>query len=56
MTDKLIHIPNVDTQITSSVNYNYWLKHLNTQFNEPTNKNPLKVPKVVKPTNKETLL
>ena len=28
---------------------------LDTQLNEPTNKNSMKVPKVVKPTNKKTL-
>ena len=43
------YIPNDDTQITLSVDYNKLLKH------EPTNPNPVKVPKLVKPTNKETL-
>ena len=37
---------------TLPVDYNYWLKRLNTQLNESTNKNLIKVPKVVKPTNK----
>ena len=41
-------------KITSSANYNYWLKHLDTKFIEPTNKNSIKVPKLVKPTNKKT--
>ena len=33
-----------------------WLKRLDTQLNEPINQNSIKVPKVVKPTNKKTLL
>ena len=43
-------------KIPSFVDYNYWLKHLDTQLNESTNQNSLKVPKVVKPTNKKMLL
>ena len=31
---------------------NYWLKRLDTQLIEPTNQNLIKVPKVVKPLNK----
>ena len=42
-------------KITPSVDFNLWLKRLYTQLNEPTNKYTLKVPKVVKPTNKKTL-
>ena len=42
--------------MTPSVNYNQWLKRLDNQFNEPINQNAIKVPKVVKPTNKKTLL
>ena len=53
MVDKLmymlIHI------ITSSVVYSKWLKHLDTEPNK-TNKNSIKVHKVVKPTNIKTLL
>ena len=41
-------------KITPYVDYNYRLKRLNTQLNEPTNQNSN--PKVVKPTNKKTLL
>ena len=41
-------------EITPSVYYNYWLKRLNTYFNEPTNQNSQKVPKF--PTNKKTVL
>ena len=33
-----------------------WLKRLDTQLNEQTNQNLMKVPKVVKPTNKKTPL
>ena len=54
MADKLIYIPINVAQNPSSVNYNYWLKRLGTQFNESTDKNYLKVLKVVKPTNKKT--
>ena len=32
------------------------LKFLDTQLNEPTNQNSSKVAKVVKPTNKKTLI
>ena len=56
MADKLMYIPNVDIlYITTSVNYNYYLKRLETQLNEPTNQNSILVPKVVKPTNKKRL-
>ena len=56
MADKLMYIPNVDIlHITISVNYNFYLKRLDTQLNEPTNQNSILVPKVVKPTNKKRL-
>ena len=56
MVDKLMYIPNDDTQkITPSVDCNLWLKRLYTQLNKATNKNSIKVPKVVKPTHKKTL-
>ena len=42
-------------RITPSVDYNKWLKRMDTQLNEPTNKNSIKVPKVVKPINEKTL-
>ena len=32
-------------KITPSVDYNQWLKHLDTQLEEPTNQNSIKVPK-----------
>ncbi len=53
MADKLMYIPNDDTQIIPFLDYNYWLKHLDT---ESTNQNSLKVPNVVTPTNKKTIL
>ena len=51
VADKLIYIPNYDTQNTPSVDYNKWLKRLDT-----TNQNSIKVPKVVKLTYKKTLI
>ena len=41
---------------TPSVDYNYWLKRLDTHLSEPTNQNSVKVPKVAKPTKRKTLL
>ena len=49
MTDKFMYITNV----IPSVDYEYWLKRLDTKLNEPSNQNSIKVPKVV--TNKKTL-
>ena len=43
-------------KITPSVDKNLWLKRLNAQLNKPTNQNSVKVPKVIKLTNKKTLL
>ena len=40
-------------KVIPSVDYNYWLKQLDTQLNEPTNQNSMKVSKVVTPTNKK---
>ena len=37
-----------------SVDYNYWLKSLDTELNELTKQNSIKVPQVDKPTNKKT--
>ena len=57
MSDKLMYIPNDDTQ-----NYLYCRlqlvvkKRLDTQLNEPTNQISIKVPKVVKSTNKKIKL
>ena len=47
MADTLMHHSNDNTKIYPPVDY--------TQLNEPTNQNSIKVPKVVKPTNKKTL-
>ena len=41
-------------KISPSIDYN-WLKRLDTQLFGPTIQNSLKIPKVVKPTNKKTL-
>ena len=54
MADKLIYIPNSDTQNNPLIDYNGWLKRLDTEQNKLTNKNTIKVSKVVKPTNKKT--
>ena len=55
MADKLMYVLNEDKQITP-LDYNQGLKRLVTQLNESTNLNLVKVPKVVKPTKKKTLL
>ena len=47
MAYKLMYFPKDDTKIISCLDYNYWLKRLDTQLNESTNQNLLKVPKVV---------
>ena len=39
MADKLMYNPNVDHQITPFVDYNWWLKRLDTQLHESTNQN-----------------
>ncbi len=56
MAVKLIYVPNEDRKITPFVDYNYWLKHLDTQINEPTNQNPIKFLKCCYANNKKTLL
>ena len=38
------------------VDYNQQLKHLDTQLNELTNRNSVKVPKVFRSTNKKTIV
>ena len=43
-------------KIIPYLDYNQWLKRLETQLNEPTNQNSFKVPKVVKYLNKKTIL
>ena len=49
MANKLMYIPNDDKQ--NYLLYNWWLKRLYTNLNELPNQNPIKVLKVVKPTN-----
>ena len=51
IADKSIYIFNRFCRLVGSSNS----KRLNTQLNNLTNQNLLKVPKVVKPTNKKTL-
>ena len=52
IADKLMYIPSNDTQ-----NYPFCRLQLVVEtFNEPTNQNSIKVPKVIKLTNKKTLL
>ena len=48
MAFKWMHIPNDDTQKIPSVDCNKWLKHLDTQLYDPTNKGLINDPKVVK--------
>ena len=55
MTDKLMYTDKDDKQnYKNSVDYKQWLKRLGTQLNKPTNQSSIRVPKVVKPTNKIT--
>ena len=48
MTNKLMYIPNENTQNNASVDYNQWLKHLDTQLNKSKIYNLIEVPKVFK--------
>ena len=43
-------------KITPSLDYNQWLKRLDTKLNKPTPQNSIKVPKVYKAKNKKALL
>ena len=43
-------------KITHSIDYNYWLKRLESKLNEQTNNNSIEVPKVAQPINKKTLI
>ena len=54
MADKLKYILNDDIQNYPFCIIHLRLKRLDTQLNEPTNQNSLKIPKVVNPTNKKT--
>ena len=42
-------------KITPPIEYNYWLKRLDTKFNEQTIQNQKKVPELAEQTNKKTL-
>ena len=57
MADKLMHIPNVNKLNNPFLRLQLVIETLkDTQLNKPTNQNPLKAPKVVKPMNKKMLL
>ena len=53
---KICESPMMIHKITSSVDYNWWLKHLDIQLNEPTNQISIIIPKVVKQTNNKKIL
>ena len=42
-------------KIIHSVDYNWWLKRLDTQLNKTTIQNDIKVPRIAKSKNKKTL-
>ena len=56
MADKLMYIPNNDTQNYPFCRLQLVVKTFGNTIKEPTNKNSKKVPKVIKPTNEKTLL
>ncbi len=56
MADRLMYIPMMMHKITSFLDYNQWLKRLDTQLNKPTKQNSMKVPKVIKKTNEKILI
>ena len=56
MADKWMYIPNVDTQNYHLYRLQLMVERLETQINEPTNQNSIKLPKVVKSTNEKMLL
>ena len=57
MADKLIYIPNVDTQYYPFCRLKLEVEtFVHSTSNKPINSNPIKVPKVVKPSNKKTLM
>ena len=53
MADKLIYIPNYDTQIIPFCKLQLVV---DTQLNKPANQNLVKVSKVFRPTNEKSLL
>ena len=48
--------PNDEKQNYPFLDYNKWLKRLDIQLNEITNQNSIKVPKAIKPTNKNIII
>ena len=56
MADKFMYIPNDDTLNYHICRLQLVVKTFRHSINEPTNKNLIKVPKVVKSTNKKTLI
>ena len=50
MDDIEMYIPILIHTITPSIDYNWWLKRLDTQLVEPTNQNLFKVYKIIKKT------
>ena len=56
MADKFKYIPKMLHKITFFVDYNYWLKRLDTQLNEQINQNSIKISNVLKLTNKKTAI
>ena len=56
MADKLVSIPNNDTQSYPICRLQLMVEILDIQPNNPTNQNLIKVLKFVKQTNKKTLL
>ena len=50
-----MHIPNDDTQNYLVCRLKLVVETLDTQLIEPTNKNTINVPKVFKPTKRETI-
>ena len=55
MADKFKNISNVDTQNSFLCRLQLAVKTLKTQLNELRNKKSIKVPKLVKPTNKKVM-
>ena len=56
MAVELMYSPYVDTLNYPLSTLQLMVAQLDTQLNKPTNQNSLKVPKVIKPTNKKMLL
>ena len=56
MAEKLMHIPNDDTQNYFFCRLKFVVETSEHQLHKPTNQNSVKVPEVVKTTNKKMLL